>query len=216
MIARLGQVRPERLGVIARTSAMLYKETTKPVDQIGRELGVDYIVEGSVRRENNRARITVQLIQVKDQTHLWSRSYERDLGGIFAVQTEVADLIAGSLAMELLPVELASLSVAPTASAEAFEAYLKGSPEFTQKALASFQEAIEKDPDYALAYAGLADCYTMDAGLHVGLSPPEAYARAREAASKALHWTTLSPRRIWPWPRSSLTMTGTSPAPWKN
>jgi TolB-like protein/DNA-binding winged helix-turn-helix (wHTH) protein/Flp pilus assembly protein TadD len=193
MIAQLGQLRPERLGVIARTSAMVYKDTAKPVDQIGRELGVDYIVEGSVRREDNRARITVQLIQVQDQTHMWSESYERELKGIFSVQTEVAELIARSLAVELLPAERAALADAPTGSAEAYEAYLKGryyysksTPGFTAKALASFQEAIEKDPEYAMAHAGLADCYTLDAGLQLGLTPQEAYPRAREAAAKAL------------------------------
>jgi TolB-like protein/Flp pilus assembly protein TadD/tRNA A-37 threonylcarbamoyl transferase component Bud32 len=162
MIAQLGRLQPARLGVIARTSAMRYKGTDQAVDEIGRELGVDYILEGSVRRQADRVRITAQLIQVSDQTQLWAENYQQDMGDIFAVQSEVAERIASSLAVEVLPDQQAR-SIDPAA----YEEYLRGvyfwhqrSPEGINKAVDHFRRAIELDPAYAEAYAYLADCYT--------------------------------------------------------
>ena len=85
MIAQLGQINSQRLGVIARTTSMVYKDSNKPIDQIGQELGVDYVLEGSVRREGDRLRITAQLIQVSDQAHLWAESYDRTLASAIGI-----------------------------------------------------------------------------------------------------------------------------------
>jgi serine/threonine-protein kinase len=192
MIAELGQLQPQRLGVIARTSAMHYKDTDKRIDQIGRELGVDYILEGSVRRAAGRVRITAQLIQVSDQTHLWAKSYEREFTDVFAIQSEVAGSIADSLALQLLPAEQARLADARPTNAEAHEAYLKGhynlqksTIEGNRAALEYFQQAIEIDPKFAPAYAGLAFTYRA-LEFRPGLAPKEVYPQARAAALKAL------------------------------
>lgn len=192
MIAQLGRLQPQRLGVIARTSAMQYKKTDKRVDQIGRELGVDYILEGSVRRAGHRVRITAQLIQVSDQTHLWAENYERDVADVLALQSEVAGRIADSLAVELLPAQQARLASVRPINPEAHEAYLrgryywnKGTEEGLKKAIGYFNQAIEKDPAYAPAYAGLAESYALFGDFEI-LPPKEAYPRAEAAATKAL------------------------------
>src|SRR5262249_5494818 len=123
MISELGRLSPTRLGIIARTSAMQYKHGHKRVDEIGRELKVDYILEGSVRRMGDRLRINIQLVQVADQTHLWAQSYDRQVADILAVQRDVARRVADSLAFELLP---EPQSRAKAVSPEAHEAYLQG------------------------------------------------------------------------------------------
>jgi TolB-like protein len=102
-ITDVGEVNPEKLGVIARTSAMAYKNTNKTVNQIGHELGVDYVLEGSVRREGGTARITAQLIRVSDQSHLWAHNYEREVGGILALQNELGRAIAQQIQVKLTP-----------------------------------------------------------------------------------------------------------------
>ena len=192
MIAQLGRLQPARLGVIARTSAMHYKGTDKRVDEIGRELGVDYILEGSVRREAERVRITAQLIQVSDQTHLWAQSYERELAGMFAIQSEVSRRIARSLEVELLPAQQARLPSARSVDPQAYEAYLKGryywnkrTREGLEKGLEYFQQAIEIDPGYALGHVGVADTYGI-LGDNNLLPPEETFPKARAAALKAL------------------------------
>jgi len=93
----LGTVDPRHLGVIARTSVMQYKHNKEPLDQIGRELGVHYALEGSIRRDSGRLRITAQLIQIKDQTHLWARQYDREPGNLLAIQSEIAQEIANEI-----------------------------------------------------------------------------------------------------------------------
>jgi TolB-like protein/lipoprotein NlpI len=183
MIAQLGRLQPARLGVIARTSAMHYKGTDKRVDEIGQELSVDYILEGSVRREADRVRITAQLIQVSDQAHLWGESYERELAGVFVVQSDVAGHIARSLKIELLPARQANLASAGEVNPAAYEAYLKGRHFSRQGWRGSrdyYEEAISIDPNYAPAYAGLAN--------RLLFRPPavENMPRARQAALKAL------------------------------
>src|SRR5262249_47165386 len=123
MISELGQLSPRRLGIIARTSAMQYKQSSKRIDEIGRELNVDYILEGSVRRLESRVRISVQLVHVADQTHLWSQSYDRELADIFQVQRDVASRVANSLALELVPeCDHRGRIAAP----QAHDAYLRG------------------------------------------------------------------------------------------
>jgi TolB-like protein len=101
LITQLGRLQPERLAVIARTTAMHYKQSDLSIGQIGRELNVSYVLEGSVRRASDRVRIAAHLSQVSDQTHVWAESYERLLGDVFAVQTEVAESVARLLAIEL-------------------------------------------------------------------------------------------------------------------
>jgi serine/threonine-protein kinase len=192
VIAKLGSLQPQRLGVIARTSVMRYKHTARGIDQIGRELAVDYILEGSVRREADRVRVTAQLIQVRDQTHLWAETYERDSSSLFSVQSDVAGRVADSLALELLPAQKESLRRVPTRNAEAHEAYLKAryywnmrTEQGFQKSFEYFKQALERDPDYPLAYAGLADYYNVLPNYNL-LRPQDAFPRAKAAAMRAL------------------------------
>lgn len=189
MIAELGRLNPKRLGVIARTSAMLYKHSNKRIDEIGRELDVDYILEGSVRRAEARVRITAQLIQVRDQTHLWAESYSRELADIFQMQHEVARRVANSLAFELLPGKGTDDRGIPS---DAYEAYLrgrffwnKGGDKNAWIAVECFQNAIEIYPEYALAYSAMADAYGTLAWFSA-LRPRDAGDKARAAALRAL------------------------------
>ena len=192
MITQLGRLHPEGLSVIARTSVMRYKKGDTPVDQIGLELGVDYVLEGSTQREEDRVRIAVELIHVGNQTQLWADSYERELSGILAVQSEVAREVADALALELLPAEQARLASTRTVDPEAYEAYLKGSyhwqkvtPEDLDAAQRYFELALEKDPDFAPAYGGLAWVWSgrQQGGI---TTPSEAGREAKAAASRAI------------------------------
>jgi TolB-like protein/DNA-binding winged helix-turn-helix (wHTH) protein len=192
MITQLGDLEPNRLGVIARTSSMQYKDTKKSAREVGRELGVDYILEGSVRREGDRVRITAQLIQVKDQTHLWASDYDRNLRDILALQSDVAGAVAREIKLRLSPEERARLASRPTLDPEAYELYLKGryfwnkrSKDGFVKAIGYFQQAIARNPNYAQAYAGLADSYILQ-GPNDILPAKQVYPQARAAASKAL------------------------------
>lgn len=192
MMAQLSRLSPARLAVIARTSVMYYKSTPKRADQIGRELGVDYILEGSVRREARRVRITAQLVQVSDQSQLWSETYERDAGNVFAIQGDVAQRVAGSLALELLPGRKAALGRAPTRNEAAYDAYLQGryywnkrTEEGFTRGIAYFQQAVRDDPDFAPGHAGLADAYNLLANYGT-LPPKDSIPRAKEAARTAL------------------------------
>jgi TolB-like protein/DNA-binding winged helix-turn-helix (wHTH) protein len=193
MITELGHLRPDRLGVIARTSAMQYKHTRKPLRDIARDVGVDYVLEGSVLRAGGGVRVTARLIQSSDQTELWTESYERATPGVLALQRDVVDRIAQSLAIELLPRGNAP-GRAAAVNPEAYEAYLKGryywnkrTADGLQKGLGYFQQAIEIDPRYAQAYAGMAESYLVAAGWEGWMVPwREAIPKAREAAKKAL------------------------------
>jgi len=160
MITQIGRLRPNRLGVIARTTALTYKKTGKDIRQIGRELGVSHVLEGSVRREAGRVRITAQLIQVSDQTHLWADTYERNERDLLAIQSEVASRVARSLAVELLPASESATSNRTT-QPEVYEAYLKGryliikdTLEDFERSIPYFEQAIEQDPGFAPAYVG--------------------------------------------------------------
>ena len=188
-ITDLGEINPERLGVIARTSATAYKHTNKTIAQIGRELGVDYILEGSVRREGSSARITAQLIRVKDQVHLWAHNYDRETGGLLALQNELGRAIAQQVQVKLTTLYGVRLVNKYAPNPEAYELYLKGRFYLKQrtfdamdKSIEYFQRSIEKDPGFALAYAGLADSYLARA---TG-SPQEFDPKAKAAASRAL------------------------------
>lgn len=191
MISRLGQLGPQRLGVIARTSAIQYKGTRKRIDQIGKELGVDYILEGTVRHEGDRVRISAQLIQVSDQTHLWAKNYEREFRDILSLQGELAEAIASEVQIKLTPEQEAQLISTAPVNAAAHEAYLKGRYYLAKthgadlrKALEYFQQAVQLDPNYAPGYVGLAETYTaMNTGY---LAPLEAGPKAKTTVLKAL------------------------------
>ena len=184
LIATLSRLNPNQLGVIARTSAMRYKTEKKPVDRIGQELAVDYLIEGSVRGGAGRLRITVQLIRVADQSHLWARSFDRGGDDILGVQREVSESVAQSLALELLPKRLVEVG---TEHSPAREAYLKGKYLLAKQdsgvagqAVEFFQQAVAADPGYAAAYVGLAE-----ARIRLNLTPREKLAPARESLSRA-------------------------------
>jgi TolB-like protein/DNA-binding winged helix-turn-helix (wHTH) protein/tetratricopeptide (TPR) repeat protein len=192
MITQLGKLNPERLTVIARGSVAKYKGSGLATNQIGRELHADYLVQGSVRRASDRVRITVQLIQVRDQTDLWAESYDRELKDMLVLQDSVARTIANQIHITLTPGQQTRLPSPPKLDPEAYEAYLKGryywnkrSADALQKALIYFQQAINKDPAYGAAYSGLADC---NSGLtwHGFTSPAEALPKANAAALKAI------------------------------
>ena len=166
-IATLGRVSPAEMGVIARTSSMAYKRTTKSVRQIGGELRVDYVVESSVRADADRLRVTVQLIRVDDQTHLWAETYERTANRLLSIQDELGRAIAEKVRIHL-PLAGAVVSRRHTVSADAYDLYLRGRFYWNQRTRAAlersigyFEQALELDPNYALAHSGVADCYAM-------------------------------------------------------
>lgn len=190
IISQLGNLNPSRLGVIARTSAMTYKHTTKSVDRIGRELGVDYLVEGSVRRFNTRVRVTAQLVRTSDQTHLWAESFDRDVGDILKLEEDVSHSIAQAIQIQLKPSEPQSPAAHPV-NAEAYEDYLKARYYGNQrtgaaihKSIEYYSQAVSKDPNYAQAYAGLADAYLL-LGLF-SVRTIDVMPKAESAAAKAL------------------------------
>ena len=197
LITRLAGLSAGRLGVIARTSVNRYKKTTKAIDEIGRELGVDYIVEGSVRRSNGRVRISAQLIQVSDQTHLWAESYERDLQDVLALQNEIAGAVVTEIRNRIAPELRLIPAKAQSVDPDAYESYLKGrhyfgmiSREGLWKGLEYFKAAIAVEKNYAPAYAGLADCYWKLGQLGL-LRPVEAFPNAKQAAQKSLELDSL-------------------------
>jgi serine/threonine protein kinase/tetratricopeptide (TPR) repeat protein len=178
--------------VISRTSVMRYKETEKSMPEIARELNVDVVVEGSVLLVGERVRITAQLIEARADQHIWADSYERDLRNILALQKELARAIAKEIKIAVTPEEQVRLTKYSPVNPEAYQLYLKGryfwnkrTGEDLKKALEYFERAIEKDPNYALAYSGLADTYNVLPG-YLPFPPSEAYSKGKEAALKAL------------------------------
>jgi len=192
MTAQLGRLSPEHLGVIGRASAMTYKGRRKTIDEIRKELHVQYVLEGSVRRAAGRVRITAQLIEVGGQTHVWAEEYDRDLRDVLVLQSEVAQAVANEIELKLTQQQQARLATPRPVNAEAYQLYLqgkyydaRGDIDDAQKAQASFQQAIEKDPQYAPAYAGMALAYPYYASVS-GVPLREAHARSHEFALKAL------------------------------
>ncbi len=180
------------LRVTSRTSVIRYKRTNKPLSQIARELNVDAVVEGSVERSGNRVRINAQLIDARNDRNLWTESYQNDLSDILALQSSVARAIAAEVQVQLTPEEGAGLSNVRPVKPEAYEAYLHGlhslnerTPSDLQSAISSFEKAIELDPSYALAYAGLAEGYTL-LTIYGEIPPPTAMPKAKSAAQHAL------------------------------
>ncbi|MDP9161491.1 MAG: protein kinase [Acidobacteriota bacterium] len=187
LITQLGQLNPSRLGVIASTSSKMVG--TKPISEIGRELNVQYVVEGSVRRSGDRVRIDVQLIQASDQTHIWAKSYTRDIKDVLRVQSEVSETVARQIPVNL---HLSPLAQQPTVNPQAHDAYLKGKLYLDTrtdlgKSVALFEEAIRYDPNYAAAYAELAYSYLiLGEAPYDAMLPLDANRQGRAAAQRAL------------------------------
>jgi TolB-like protein len=165
-ICYLGRVNPNAMGVIARTSSMAYKRTRKSIAQIGRELGVSFILESSLRHEGNMLRITSQLIRVQDQTHLWASNFDCDATGFLNAQRELGRAIAEQVQIKLMP-EVGGFAHSPI-NMDAYDLYLRGrhhwnqlTPPGIRKGLSYFEQVVALDPEYALAWAGIADCFSM-------------------------------------------------------
>ncbi|MGC2368393.1 MAG: winged helix-turn-helix domain-containing protein, partial [Candidatus Sulfotelmatobacter sp.] len=188
-LAKIGALR-----VISRTSVMRYKGTKKSLPEIAKELNVDGIIEGSVTRSGQRVRITAQLLYGPTDKHLWAETYERDLGNVLSMQSEVAQAIAQQVRAQLTPNQQSQLRVAHVVNPAAYDDYLRGrlyftneftKPDSLRKAQHYFEDAIQKDPNFALAYAGLADTYVFLA--YAGaLQKDLAYPAAHNALAKAL------------------------------
>jgi TolB-like protein/DNA-binding winged helix-turn-helix (wHTH) protein/Tfp pilus assembly protein PilF len=182
------------LRVISRTSVMRYKGTKKGLPEIAKELNVEAIVEGSVIRSGQRVRITAQLLHAPTDKHLWAESYERDLGDVLKLQSEVAQAIAQQVRARLTPQQQARFRSAGSVNPDAYDAYLKGrlyfvneftKPDSLKKAQRYFEESTQKDPNFALAYAGLADTYVYLA-FAGALQRDQAYRSAKEELARAL------------------------------
>jgi TolB-like protein/DNA-binding winged helix-turn-helix (wHTH) protein/Tfp pilus assembly protein PilF len=188
MIVQLGQVQPTKLGVIARTSTVRYKHTNESIAQIGQELGVGYVLEGSVRRGGGRVRITAKLIQAAQQTHVWAETYERSLDDVLGIQREIAERITHSLSIELLPTG----SPEPVhVNLKSYDKYLLGLHELEQgtkesvtKAIQYFEDGIAEDPKNARLYSALSGAY--DAATTYYNSPAEVMPKAKDAALRAV------------------------------
>jgi TolB-like protein/Flp pilus assembly protein TadD len=189
----LSRLAPGRLRVIARTTMMRCRREDMALDRLRRELGLDFLLDGSVRRSPDGARIAVELVDVKEQTLVWAEAYERSFTDLYGIQSDVAIRVARSLAVELLPAG-AGLAPRTSTNSQAHEAYLKGRYFFNRLTADSvaasiryFEEAIAADPNYALAYAGLSDCYAQMGSIRVALLPPaDALAKAKPMAVRAL------------------------------
>ena len=189
-LAKIGALR-----VISRPSVMRYKRTQRSVPEIAKDLNVDAIVEGSIERSGDRVRITAQLIRAATEQHLWAEAYDRDLHDVLRVQEEIARSIAQEIQVQLTPQEQALLTTGRPVDPEAYGLYLKGrffwnkrTQESTDRAITLFHQAIDKDPGYASAYSGLADCYILSGiSFDVGsLSPAQAFPQAKSAAERAI------------------------------
>jgi TolB-like protein/Tfp pilus assembly protein PilF len=199
MITQLASLAPERLGIIARSSAMHYKGTRKDVARIGRELGVEYLVAGSVRRADGRVRISAQLIQVTDRTHLWAKNFEGGLGDVLKVQSEAAQAIARQIEVIVSPTCRSRFRRPPVANPEAYDAYIKGlyhfghsNPGELSKAIEYFDLAIRNDPQCAAAYAKLAIAHAIR-GFFGWAAASEAFPMAEKAALAALQVDNTHP-----------------------
>lgn len=192
IIAQLGSLDPQHLGVIARTSAMRYKHTQKSAAQISREVGANYLLEGSIRHAGDRIRVTAQLIQSADQSHLWANSYDRELSDVLRIESEIASSVASEIRLSLSQQIHQRLAATRRTNAQAHDAYLRGLQGWNlrtrdgfQQAIANFTRATELDPDYAPAFASLARVYSL-APIFAGVPAGEAAPKALEAANRAL------------------------------
>ncbi len=191
-ITALGQIGTGHLSVIGRTSVMAYKRRAKSAAEIGRELGAAYLIEGSLRGEGGRLRITSRLIRVRDQVQVWSASYDSEPSSMLVFQRELSSVIAQQVHLQLSPERLNALGRRQTRNAEAYDLYLRGrhfwhqlSPMTTRRAAEYYTRAAELDPNYALAWSGLADGYSASP-INGDTSPLKVWPRAREAVENAL------------------------------
>jgi adenylate cyclase len=183
----------EEIGVISRTSVMQYKKSPKSIKQVSNELGVGTVLEGSVRKADNKVRVTVQLIDAISDQHLWAESYDRELRNIFEIQSDIAKQVAEALKLKILPGLSAKLETKPTASTDAYTLYLKGRYHWNKRSLEDvrlaaqfFEKAIDEDPGFALGYVGLGDCYRTLV-TNWGIDPAENAEKAAVMVRKALH-----------------------------
>jgi TolB-like protein/cytochrome c-type biogenesis protein CcmH/NrfG len=190
LLHRLAQV--SELHVVARTSAFYFKNKNITVADIAAQLGVRSVLEGSVRKAGNTIRVTAQLINARDGFHIWSKTYDREFGDVFAIQDEIATQVVDALKITLLGGEQARLNRHPTANLDAYDAYLIGRQKMARRTSAAlqetvghFSEAITLDPQYALAYVGLADAYAL-LGRYGALDNLEVIAKAGPAVERAL------------------------------
>jgi TolB-like protein/Tfp pilus assembly protein PilF len=179
------------LSVISRTSAMVYKGASKRLGEIGRELGVGSILEGSFKKAGNKIRVTTQLIDVAEDKHLWAQNYDRTLDDIFAVQSDIAEQVAEALRVRILSAEKERVEKKPTESTTAYSLYLRGryhwnkrDPQNLKKAMEYFEQAVHEDPSFALGYAGQADCAILLSGWEI--DEEENRARTKAMLEKAL------------------------------
>jgi len=191
-IASLGQVDPDHLSVIGRTSTMAYKDTRKSLTAIGDELNVDYLVESSLRTEGSRMRVTAKLIRVRDQVQVWSASYDREPTSMLGLQRELSTAIAEQIRIRLSPERLNALTRRQTQNADAYDLYLRGlnfanqrTPPTTRRAIEYFGRATAVDPDYALAWSGLSMAYAASP-INGDAPPLEVWPLARETAERAV------------------------------
>ena len=192
-IASLGQIDPERVGVVGRQSMMVYRDnTTKSLAEIGREVGADYLLESSLRAEGGHFRITAKLIRARDQVQVWSESYDREPTSLLDLQRELSAAIAQQIRLRLSPDRLDAMSRRQTRNADAYDLYLRGrnfvnlrTPATAVKAIEYFDRATQLDPDYALAWAGLTEAYGASP-INSDAPPRELGPRARAAAAEAM------------------------------
>lgn len=210
LITQLSQIRG--LTVIARTSVMKYKGTVQDVATIGRELQVGTILEGSVRQVDNQVRITAQLVDVASQGHLWSHEYDRELKGVFEIQSDIATRVAQQLTGQMTAGERRRIEGQGAGDLEAYTLYLRGryfrnqwTEESLRRAVVHFEQAVDRDPKYALAYAGIADVYLLLPFFAATTRPTEVYPRAMAAVEQALQHgdtfasvhTTVASAKLW-------------------
>jgi adenylate cyclase len=210
MISQLSHIRD--LTVIARTSVMKYKGTLKDIATIGRELQVGTILQGSVRKVVNSVRISAQLIDVASQGHLWSEDYDRELTGVFEIQRDMAIRVAQQLKVQMTSGEKQQIDEPRAGNLEAYTLYLRGrsfrntwTEEGLRKAIAYFEQAIDSDPKYALAYAGMADAYLLLPFVAATTPPTEVYPHVMSAVEQALQHggsfaavhTTAASAKLW-------------------
>jgi TolB-like protein/DNA-binding winged helix-turn-helix (wHTH) protein/Flp pilus assembly protein TadD len=190
--AALGHVDPARLSVIGRTSTLAYKGTTKSLVDIGRELNSDYLLESSIRGEGDHLRITSKLVRARDQVQIWSSSYDRQTTSILGLERELSAAIARAIRVRLVPARFDALAHRHTQNVEAYDLYLKGryywmqfTPATNAVALSYYERALSLDPNYALAWSGVADT-VMGSTINSAVAPGAVSRRAHEAAANAV------------------------------
>ena len=192
VISSLGQIDPDHLAVIGRTSMMTYKRTTKSIAEIGSELNAPYLIESSIRTEGGRLRVTAKLICVADQSATWSASFDGEPTSLLAFQRELSTAIAEQIRLRLSPERMNALARRQTANADAYDLYLRGryfwnqlTPATNARAVEYFEHAIALDPDYALAWCGIAYAF-LGSSMNGDAPPLNVFPRAHEAATRAV------------------------------